>query len=225
MELSDRTLAVLKNYANINPNIVFEEGNNVRTVSVARNVFSRTTVSEQFPAGFGIYDLNEFLNVLGLVDKPVLSFEKDYVVVCDATGRSKVKYFYSDPDMLTSPSKDINLPEFEVKFVLDNGTLGRIKRAAQALGHNEISIRPNNGSIQISVLDTKDATSNAFTIDVDGSYEDGVDFNFVLNVNNLKIVNEDFEVNISKKLISQFKSVQSDIEYFIALEKSSTFGV
>ena len=225
MELSDRTLAVLKNYANINPNIVFEEGNNVRTVSVARNVFSRTTVSEQFPAGFGIYDLNEFLNVLGLVDKPVLSFEKDYVVVGAATGRSKVKYFYSDPDMLTSPSKDINLPEFEVKFVLDNGTLGRIKRAAQALGHNEISIRPNNGSIQISVLDTKDATSNAFTIDVDGSYEDGVDFNFVLNVNNLKIVNEDFEVNISKKLISQFKSVQSDIEYFIALEKSSTFGV
>jgi hypothetical protein len=182
-------------------------------------------VSEQFPAGFGIYDLNEFLNVLGLVDKPVLSFEKDYVVVGDATGRSKVKYFYSDPDMLTSPSKDINLPEFEVKFVLDNGTLGRIKRAAQALGHNEISIRPNNGSIQISVLDTKDATSNAFTIDVDGSYDNEVDFNFVLNVNNLKIVNEDFEVNISKKLISQFKSVQSDIEYFIALEKSSTFGV
>jgi hypothetical protein len=225
MELSDRTLAVLKNYANINPNIVFEEGSNVRTVSVARNVFSRTTVSEQFPAGFGIYDLNEFLNVLGLVDKPVLSFEKDYVVVGDATGRSKVKYFYSDPDMLTSPSKDINLPEFEVKFVLDNGTLGRIKRAAQALGHNEISIRPNNGSIQISVLDTKDATSNAFTIDVDGSYDNEVDFNFVLNVNNLKIVNEDFEVNISKKLISQFKSVQSDIEYFIALEKSSTFGV
>lgn len=224
MELSDRTLGVLKNYASINPNIVFTEGNNVRTVSVARNVFSRTTVAEDFPVGFGIYDLNEFLNVLSLVDKPVLSFEKDYVVVGDSTGRSKVKYFYSDPDMLTSPSKDIVLPEFEVNFTLDNGTLGRIKRAASALGHNEISIRPNNGSIQISVLDTKDATSNAFTIDVDGSYTDGVDFNFVLNVNNLKIVNEDFEVSISKKLISQFKSVQSDIEYFIALEKSSTFG-
>jgi hypothetical protein len=225
MELSDRTLAVLKNYATINPNIVFQEGNSVRTVSVARNVFSRTSVSEDFPVGFGIYDLNEFLNVLGLVDQPVLSFEKDYVVVGDTTGRSRIKYFYSDPDMLTSPSKDIVLPEFEVKFNLDNGTLGRVKRAAAALGHNEISIRPNNGCIQISVLDTKDATSNAFTIDVDGSYEDGVDFNFVLNVNNLKIVNEDFEVSISKKLISQFKSVQSDIEYFIALEKSSTYGV
>ncbi len=225
MKISSDTINILKNFSGINANLVFKPGKELKTLSEAKTIMASASILEDFPVEFGIYDLNEFLNVLGLVDKPVLSFEKDYVVVGDATGRSKVKYFYSDPDMLTSPSKDINLPEFEVKFVLDNGTLGRIKRAAQALGHNEISIRPNNGSIQISVLDTKDATSNAFTIDVDGSYEDGVDFNFVLNVNNLKIVNEDFEVNISKKLISQFKSVQSDIEYFIALEKSSTFGV
>ena len=45
-----------------------------------------------------------------------------------------------------------------------------------------------------------------------------------MNVGNLKVVNEDFEVSISSKLISQFKSKQSAIEYFIALEKSSTYG-
>jgi hypothetical protein len=59
---------------------------------------------------------------------------------------------------------------------------------------------------------------------VEGSYPEGVDFNFVLNVNNLKVVNEDFAVNISKKLISQFKSQQSELEYFIALEKTSKYG-
>ena len=59
---------------------------------------------------------------------------------------------------------------------------------------------------------------------VEGDFEEGVDFKFVLNVNNLKIVNEDFEVGISSKLISNFKSKQSAIEYFIALEKSSTYG-
>ena len=225
MQLNDNTLAVLKNFATIQPNIILSEGNVVKTIAEAKNVMSVATLDQTFDKDVGIYNLDEFLAVLGLVDTPELDFGDDYVTIKDSSGRSKVKYFYSDPDMLTSPSKDINLPEFEVKFVLDNGTLGRIKRAAQALGHNEISIRPNNGSIQISVLDTKDATSNAFTIDVDGSYDNEVDFNFVLNVNNLKIVNEDFEVNISKKLISQFKSVQSDIEYFIALEKSSTFGV
>ena len=44
-----------------------------------------------------------------------------------------------------------------------------------------------------------------------------------MNVNNLKIVDEDFDVQISSKLISRFTSKQSDIEYYIALEKSSTY--
>lgn len=224
MELSDTTLNVLKNYSTINPNIVITEGNTLKTISVARNVLSRTELNEEFPTSFGIYDLTEFLNVLSLVDSPRLKFEKDYVTVGDSTGRSSVKYFYSDPEMLTSPGKDINMPEPEVKFVLDTDTLGKVKRAAAALGHDEVAISPTTGAVRLSVIDSKDATSNAFSIDVEGTYPEGVDFNFVMNVGNIKVVNEDFEVGISSKLISQFASKQSPIEYFIALEKSSTYG-
>lgn len=224
MELTDKTLKVLQNFATINPNLVFSEGNTLKTISVARNVLSSTTVDETFPQQFGIYDLNEFLNVLNLVDKPNLKFESDYVVVSDNTGRSNVKYFYSDVDMLTSPGKDIVMPEAEVNFVIDTDTLNRIKKAAAVLGHNEVSITSNNGAVTLSVIDSKDSTSNAFSIDVEGDYPEGVDFNFVLNVNNIKVVNEDFAVSISSKLISRWKSQQSAIEYFIALEKSSTYG-
>lgn len=224
MELSDRTIAVLKNYATINPNIVIREGNELKTISVARNVMSKVTLDETFPQEFGIYDLNEFLNVLGLVDKPNLRFEKTNVMVSDTTGRSRIEYFYSDPDMLTSPNKDVIMPEAQVNFSLDTDTLSRIKRAASALGHSEISIKPSNGSIELAVVDSKDATSNTYSIDVEGTYDEGVDFNFVLNVNNLKIVNEDFDVGISSKLISNFKSKNSSIEYYIALEKTSTYG-
>lgn len=224
MELTDKTLRVLQNFATINPNLVFSEGNTLKTISVARNVLSSTTVEETFPQQFGIYDLNEFLNVLNLVDKPNLKFESDYVVVSDNTGRSNVKYFYSDVDMLTSPGKDIVMPEAEVNFVIDTDTLNRIKKAAAVLGHNEVSITSSNGAVTLSVIDSKDSTSNAFSIDVEGDYPEGVDFNFVLNVNNIKVVNEDFAVSISSKLISRWKSQQSAIEYFIALEKSSTYG-
>lgn len=224
MELTDSTLQVLKNYATINPNIVVTEGSVLKTISVARNVLSTAQLNEEFPQGFGIYDLNEFLNVLSLVDSPRLRFEKDYVVVGDSTGRSSVKYFFSDPEMLTSPGKDINMPESEVKFTLDTDTLSKVKRAAAALGHDEISITPTTGAIRLSVVDTKDSTSNAFSIDVEGDYPEGVDFNFILNVGNLKVINEDFEVEISSKLISHFTSKQSAIEYYIALEKTSTYG-
>ena len=224
MELSDRTLRVLKNYSTINPNLVVDPGTTLKTVSVARNIFSKCDVREEFPIRFGIYDLNEFLGVLGLVDNPHLNFEDNYVTVSDSSGRSSIRYHYSDPDMLTSPSKDIVMPETEVKFTLDTNTMSKIKRAASTLNHDEVCIRPSGGSVMIQVINPKDATSNAFSINVDGEYENGVDFNFVLNVNNLKTVNEDFDVTISKKLISCFESQQSNLEYYIALEKSSSYG-
>jgi len=224
MKLSDRTLQVLKNYASINPNIVFEPGNQLKTISAARNVLSKTELNEEIPSKFGIYDLNEFLSVLSLVDQPDLSFEKDYVLISDSTGRSKIKYFFSDPDMLTTPNRDVTMPESEVSFTLDTKTLSSLKSAASVLGHNEISVSSAKGAINLSVVDNKDSTSNTFSVQVEGSYPENVDFNFVINVNNLKLLNEDFDVFISSKLISEFKSKQSSIQYFIAVEKTSTYG-
>lgn len=224
MELSDRTMSVLKNFSNINSNIVFREGNELRTISAAKNILAKATLDESVPATFGIYDLGEFLNVMSLVEKPSLTFEKDYVVVSDSTGLRGNTYYFSDVDMLTSPAKDVIMPEAEVKFTLDTDTLSRLKRAASVLGHDEISITPDGGNIKLTVIDKDDATSNSFFSYVEGEFVEGVDFNFILNVNNLKVVNEDFEVGVSSKLISNFKSKQSSIEYFIALEKSSTYG-
>ena len=223
MELSENTLQILKNYAGINSNIVFNEGNNIQTISEAKNVLSAASTVEDFPQDFGIYDLNEFLNVLGLVDVPNLSFEKDYVLISDSSGRSKVKYFFSDPDMLTSPSKKIVMPQCEVQFTLDANTLSRIKRAAAALGHDEVSITPGNGHLTLSVVDSKNATSNTFAIDIAGNYP-ADPFNFVISISNLKIIPGDYSVAISSKLISEFSNNELGVSYWIALEKSSTYG-
>jgi hypothetical protein len=73
-------------------------------------------------------------------------------------------------------------------------------------------------------VDSQNATSNTFSIDVDGKFEPTVPFNFVLNIPNLKIISGDYEVSISSKLISQFKHKEKNILYWIALEKTSTYG-
>jgi|TARA_R100000329_G_scaffold149323_2_gene139787 hypothetical protein len=225
MELSEDTLNVLKNFSGINPNMMIRSGNTIKTISEARTVLSRATVSEEFPVDFGIYDMNEFMGVLQLVDTPKLKFEDDYVVVNDSTGRSKVKYFYSSEDTLTTPQKDITMPEANVKFTLDNETLNRLKRAASTLGHSEISISGKDGVLSLSVVDSQNMTSNVFSIDVDGEFESDAVFNFILSTNNLKILPGDYEVSISSKLISQFSHTSLDVKYWIALEKTSTFGV
>lgn len=225
MELSDRSLQVLKNFSGINQNIIIRSGNTLRTVAEARNVLATATVEESFPKDFGIYDLNEFIGVLGLVDTPRLKFEDDYVLVGDSTGRSKVKYFFSSEDTLTAPSKDVTMPEPEVSFVLTNDTLNKLKRAASTLGHDQVSITNKNGILSLSVVDSENSTSNTFSIDIDGEFKSDMQFNVIINISNLKILPGDYDVELSSKLITQFKNREVNVTYWIALEKSSAFGV
>ena len=166
MELSESTLSILKNYASINSNIVISEGNTIQTISEAKNILSKVEVPEEFPQTFGVYDLNEFLGVLNLVDTPRVKFEKDCVMIGDSTGRSKVKYFFSDTEMLTSPSKEVKMPESDVRFTLDTETLNRIKRAAAALGHSELSVSGTTDSISLTVTSSDNVTANTLFIDV-----------------------------------------------------------
>jgi len=225
MELSENTLNVLKNFSGINQNMMIRTGNTIKTISEARTVLATAHVTEEFPIDFGIYDLNEFIGVLSLVDTPRLAFKDEYVIVNDSTGRSKVKYFFSSEDTLTTPQKDLNMPETNVKFTLTNDTMNKIKRAASTLGHSEVSISGQDGVLSLSVVDSQNMTSNAFSIDVDGDFDKDAVFNFILSINNLKILPGDYEVAISSKLISQFSHTSLDVKYWIALEKSSTFGV
>jgi len=225
MELNENTLNVLKNFSGINQNMLIQQGNTIKTISEARNVLATAVVEEEFPQPFGIYDLNEFIGVLGLVDTPRLKFAEEYVTIGDSTGRSKVKYFFSPEETLTTPQKDINMPETEVKFTLTNDTLNKIKRAASTLGHDEVLITGKDGVLNLSVVESQNSTSNAFTIDIDGEFPAETNFNFILSISNLKILTGDYDVEISSKLISCFKHKDLNVKYWIALEKTSSYGV
>ena len=223
MELSDNTLHVLKNFASINQNIVITEGQTVSTISDARNIMSQAQLDTPFTQKFGIYDLNEFLNVISLVDTPQLQFDSNYVMVSDTSGRARAKYFFSDPEMLTSPNKEIVMPPPEVSFTLSNSTLNKIKRAASVMGHSEVSVASVDNVICLSVVDSQDKTSNVFSVDVGGEYEQE-DFNFIVKIDNLKVIPGDYKVSMSSLLISHFVNEQLPIQYWIALEKNSTYG-
>ena len=64
MKLSDKTHTILKNFAGINNSILVKQGNQLRTISVAKNILAEAEIEEDFPREFAIYDLNQFLNGL-----------------------------------------------------------------------------------------------------------------------------------------------------------------
>jgi hypothetical protein len=222
MELSENTMQVLRNFASINSNIVIEQGNELKTISESKTVLAKATVDVTFPKTFGIYDLGEFLSVLDLVDSPNLDFSDDFVTISSNSGRSKIKYFYSEPDILTKPTKEIIMPESDAWFTLDNETTTKIKRSASVLGHSEVNVETEDGAIVLTVKDNDDSTSNAFAIAVDGS-SNSDNLKAIISISNMKMINGDYTVNLSSKCISHFVNKESNVEYWVALQKNSTF--
>lgn len=224
MNLSQDTVGILKNFAAINPNIVMKEGSIVKTISEARNILASADISEAIPSEFGIYDLNEFLNVVGLFSEPVLLFENDKQVrIADAAQKQSVKYFFSDPSVLTSPQKDITMPSVDVSFTLTAIQLNALRKAASTLGVTDLIVKGDDDGVTVSVTDQKDPTSNSYELKLDDVTRDG-NFEVVFNINNLKVIPGDYQIDISKKLISNFKLQGLSVQYWIALEKNSTFS-
>ena len=225
MNISNETIDVLKNFAAINPNIVINPGQVLKTISEAKNIMAVADIQEDFPQSFGIYDLNEFLSVISLIDSPDIDFDSKFAIIKSST--SSVKYYFSEPEILTTPQKDITMPECEFGVSISDDQLSQLKKAAAVLGHSELVLSGNNGSITATISDEKDATANTFSFDLDSDNECKNDFNFVINIANLKLLPGDYYVSISSKLISNWTNVSrtAPINYFIALEKSSEFRV
>ena len=220
MKLSDSTLSLLKNFSTINQSILFKQGTKLRTISVMKNILAEATISEELPKDFGIYDLGQFLNGLSLHNNPDLDFQEDnYVVIKE--GRSRSKYFFADPQVIvTPPEKEMNLPSEDVTFDLSTEQLDKLLKAAAIYQLPDLAVVGANGVVKIVVRDKKNDTSNDFAITV-GETDKQFSFNF--KVENIKILPGNYEVVVSSKLLSRFRSKNQDLTYFIALEPDSTF--
>ena len=221
MKLSDNTLTILKNFAGINNSILVKQGNQLRTISVAKNILAEAEIEENFPREFAIYDLNQFLNGLGLHQDPEMDFSPDsYLTIRE--GKRRVKYFYADPAVIISPpEKEITLPSEDVHFQLDSVALEKLLKAAAVYQLPDLSAVGENGVVKLVVRDKKNDTSNEFAIVV-GETDKQFVFNF--RVENIKIIPCAYDVIVSSKLLSRFTNTQHDLKYFIALEPDSTFS-
>ena len=220
MNLSDNTLGILKNFAGINNSILVKEGNQLRTISVMKNILAEAEIPEDFPRQFGIYDLNQFLNGLSLHSDPNLDFtEQSYLTISE--GRRKVKYFFADPQVIIAPpEKEITLPTEDVCFQLESITLEKLLKAAAVYQLPDLCAVSENGTIKLVVHDKKTDTSNEFAIVV-GETDRNFSFNF--KIENIKIIPGAYDVVISSKLLSRFVNSKLNLTYYIALEPDSTF--
>jgi hypothetical protein len=221
MKISNETLNVLKNFSTINSSLVVKAGSVIRTVSPVKNILAEYTCTETFEQDFALYDLNEFLGGLTLFKDPEFVFDNpSYLTI--KSGRSKVKYFFSDPSLITSPSdKQIPMDGDNVEFELSEEVLSSLLKAANVYQLKDLSLISDEGKINLVVRNKDNDTSNNFSATVG---ETDSDFVFNFKIENIKIIPDVYKVLVSPQNVSQFISSKYNLQYWIALEPDSTFG-
>ena len=219
MKLSSETISVLKNFSTINQNLMVKSGSNICTMSAMKNIVAKADVSEEFLSDFAIYDLNEFLSALSLFGKPDLEFNDDFVIITEEGTSKSLKYWFSDPSVVTTPSKEISMPSTELTFNLSSDILNEITKAAAVIGAPDMALADG----KLRVTDKKNSTANAYETsmdvgDVDASYQ------FWFKVENLKVMPGSYDVEVSSKKISHFTNTKLGVQYWIALEPESSYN-
>jgi hypothetical protein len=223
MKINQNTLDILKNFSEINTNILIKPGTELSTISTMRNIFAKATIAEAFDSEFGIYDLNEFLAVVSSLNKPELNLQDKFMTISAEGSKSKVKYFYSDPSVIVSPTKEVNMPEADVSFSLSEANLTQLQKMAAILKTPDLAlVGEKGGDVILKVCDKKNDTSNNFDIVVGENAT--ADYTFYFKVENMKMISGNYDVSVSSKSISHFKNTKLPIEYWIALEPDSNIS-
>ena len=221
MKIEPKTLSVMKNFSSINPSLLFRAGNVLRTVSPTKSVLAKAHIDQNFEQQFAIFDLSRFLGVMTLFDNPDLEFN-DKSVRMKSDGR-ELEYRYADvTTIIVPPEKDLVLPSIDVEFILSAVHLADIQRALGALGMPEIAIVGDRDDLWLQVTDSKNLNGDSFRIKVGKTDKK---FHLVFRAENLKLIQQDYTVQISSKGLSHFKgNTVIEIEYWITLEaKASKF--
>jgi hypothetical protein len=221
LTLDPFTVKVLTNFASINNGLVVKSGNEIRTMTEGKTVLAEATLPDTFPVDFAIYDLRQMLNFVStLFDKPTMEFTGVSVEITNDNDKTKI--FYCNPDLISSPSKRINMPSEDITLQMSEETLKKITKSASILGVDDLKISSVDDMIELEVLDKTNSSTNTWSTKTSGI--NNSEFTVYLKISNLKLLEGDYQITISNKGITRFKHMNNDVRYYIAAEADSKFN-
>lgn len=221
MKFGSETISLLKNFASINTNIVFKEGDSVSTISNAKNIFAKATIKETIPKEFAIYDLNSLLAMWTLAENQDIEFGDKCIGITSPAG--KFEYYYSNPEIVTAaPTNEIQHADV-YKFKVTAEDIQMIMKAAAITGAPTISVTCKNQSVTLSVSDRKNDTASNFKKSLGTSFDD---FDVFIAVENLKVIPDAYDITVAKTpngkaKFLHFKHESRQLQYWIAAEPGS----
>lgn len=219
MKFDQRSLQILKNFATINPSILFREGNRLSTISLSRNVMARAKLSAVVDKEFAVYDLNRFIGILSLFDTPSITVNDKQLVIASDDGTRHVNFTSADKSMIyAAPDKEIDTSNCDVEFTLNQDVFASINKGLSILQLPEIAFAGDGNNIYIKAIDVKNPTGDTYSYVV-GKTEKC--FQFIFKAENMKLLSDNYNVKLSEKGFAYLYS--DDVEYWISGDITSKF--
>ena len=215
---TETEINILKNFAGINPSMIvysdrFEVLNNAKSV-VGKYAFEKPY---DF-ASFGIYEMSEFLSVLGALKNPEIEVSDKFLTIKD--GSSKTRYFTTAQDLLPKvPNIEKNFANVECDCVFDlpADKLASMFKMAAILKAQFVFFETDKKKVRITVADELESTNNSFEVTI----EDGIKVNELkkslkIPLSDLKILPGGYSVELSSAKISRWES-NLGVNYYIGV--------
>jgi len=218
MKISPNTVTVLKNFSSINPSIVIKEGSVLETISSTKTIKAKAKVDTTFPHRFAMYNLNKLISILSLYENPEVSFEQNSLTVSDGNSSSAHLTYSDESTIIKVPEKEIKLPSIDVNVNVTNANIKDVEKALGVLSVPDIVISGDGNKVYLQAADNKNPTGDSYSIEIGTTNKT---FRAIFKAENIKVLPGDYNVEICSKGISRFYN--DNVEYFIAVESSSTF--
>lgn len=217
MKLNERTLSVLKNFASINSGVVLRKGKIQKTMSPEQTILVEAQLDDNLPETFGIYDLNQFLGNVTTLSNPELEFTNESVVMSD--GDLSMNYYSCSTNLIITPpeGKDLVMQNADVVFDISHATLQKLLKLASMNNLPNISVIGKNGELRLQTHEIKNDTSNFASIKI--SDYAGSNLTVSFKTENLKLIPDDYQVQIRVGGFSCWENKTKTLKYFIAMEK------
>lgn len=219
MKFDNDIIDILKNFATLNPSILVKDGNKLETLSMSKSILAEAKVSIVFDTRFAIYDLNRFIQTLKLFKDPELKFEDKYVIIKE--DNNSVKYLYAEEKTMQKikvPDKKPELESVDVEFSITSKNLKDIEKAINVLSLPNFVFEGDGNNIYMKAENVQNPTTDNYSIVVG---ETDKFFKGIFDSNAIKILNDDYTIQICNKGISKF--IGNKVNYIIVFDYKSKF--
>lgn len=215
MILGEKTLSVLKNYAQINPSLHVKEGTTIKTISPSKTVLAVYEAEEEFPVEFAIYELPKFLSCVSMLNNPELTFTENSIEM--RKGNQQLVFKTCKPGLIISAA-NVNVRDINpiVEFELSKEQFVAVKKAAITLRLNTIVISGDGEKLFVSTKSSDNSSADQFRIEIG---ETDNTFHADVSLDNIKMVDDNYQVKLEKS----FVEFSGAVRYFMGLEASSEF--